>query len=355
MSIYYIKFFLSRMICLFCFSKKYRKKIRNFFIGPKQLYFDDIDSKIPSGILKKIQSVNNEHFIGINKLCSGKHEGFFSFDLESKNPKSSLNPWAYIRVKNEAITLRASLESILPAIQRGVIGYNDCTDGSEEIILEFCKQYPTFIPIKYPYNVDINNPKEDINKFYYYCNFLMKYIPQNEWLVKIDVDHIYDAQKLYKSFYIPRDNFDLVAYSRMDFIYKNNDVYIRRFPKFGCLNNVGNDQFLIKNINLRWQENRDTIGKKIYYLEKMNIKRYKIFHTELLNYHFPCEKIRKHNTIDDVELISVDDFMKNDFFKYKSYIDVKLLEKEKILSFKNQFDYSKFDKKEQYDTKDYIF
>ncbi|MCW1553456.1 hypothetical protein OLS59_10380, partial [Campylobacter jejuni] len=28
-----------------------------------------------------------------------------------------MNPWAFIRVKNEAITLKASLESILPAIQ----------------------------------------------------------------------------------------------------------------------------------------------------------------------------------------------------------------------------------------------
>nr|WP_276309253.1 hypothetical protein [Campylobacter hepaticus] len=74
--------------------------------------------------------------------------------------KSPLNPWAFIRVKNEAITLRASLESILPAIQRGVIGYNDCDDGSEEIILEFCKQYPSFIPIKYPYEIQIQNQKK---------------------------------------------------------------------------------------------------------------------------------------------------------------------------------------------------
>lgn len=64
-----------------------------------------------------------------------------------------------MRVKNEARTLRASLDSILPAIQRGVIGYNDCDDGSEEIILEFCKSYPSFIPVKYPYNVQIHNPK----------------------------------------------------------------------------------------------------------------------------------------------------------------------------------------------------
>ncbi|EAH8789004.1 acylneuraminate cytidylyltransferase, partial [Campylobacter jejuni] len=91
----------------------------------------------------------NTYFICKNKKIYGeKHNGFFDFDESSKDTNSPLNPWAYIRVKNEALTLRASLESILPAIQRGVIGYNDCTDGSEEIILEFCKQYPSFIPVK---------------------------------------------------------------------------------------------------------------------------------------------------------------------------------------------------------------
>lgn len=75
----------------------------------------------------------------INSNNSCTHFGFFNFDKNSSNPKSPLNHWAYVRVKNEARTLRASLDSILPAIQRGVIGYNDCDDGSEEIILEFCK------------------------------------------------------------------------------------------------------------------------------------------------------------------------------------------------------------------------
>lgn len=109
-----------------------------------------------------------------------------------------------MRVKNEARTLRASLDSILPAIQRGVID-NDCDDGSEEIILEFCKSYPSFIPIKYPYNVQIHNPKSEENKLYNYCNFVLSFIPKGEWFIKIDVDHLYDAKKLYKSFYLPRN------------------------------------------------------------------------------------------------------------------------------------------------------
>ncbi|MBZ7987433.1 hypothetical protein AVCANL279_05465 [Campylobacter canadensis] len=71
---------------------------------------------------------------------------------ENEN-KSPLNPWAFIRVCNEDITLKASLNSILGAIKRGVIAYNDCTDNSEQIILEFCKQHKSFIPAKYPHNI----------------------------------------------------------------------------------------------------------------------------------------------------------------------------------------------------------
>ena len=61
----------------------------------------------------------------------------------------SIEPWAFIRVHNEQKTLAACLNSILPALHRGVIAYNDCTDDSEQIILDFCKKNPGFIPAKY--------------------------------------------------------------------------------------------------------------------------------------------------------------------------------------------------------------
>ncbi|MBZ8001014.1 hypothetical protein AVCANL277_09170, partial [Campylobacter canadensis] len=139
---------------------------------------------------------------------------------------SALNPWAYIRVKNEDITLRASLESILPAIQRGIIAYNDCDDKSEEIILEFCKQYPSFIPKKYPYNVQIQNPKNEENKLYSYYNWAASFIPKGQWLVKIDVDHIYDAKKLFSSFYLAKKDNDLVSIARLNVAVYENKVYV---------------------------------------------------------------------------------------------------------------------------------
>lgn len=161
-----------------------RKKIRHN-LNNKLISLEKINSKLPKNILNQIQNHTNEYFYKINKnIYGGGNKGFFDFDPKAKDIKSPLNPWAFIRVKNEAITLRASLESILPAIQRGVIGYNDCDDGSEEIILEFCKQYPSFIPIKYPYEIQIQNPKSEENKLYHYYNYVASFIPQGEWLIK---------------------------------------------------------------------------------------------------------------------------------------------------------------------------
>lgn len=139
-----------------------------------------------------------------------KHQGYFDADENAKDPFSPRNPWAYIRVRNEAHTLRACLFSILPAIQRGVIGYNDCDDGSEEIILEFCEKFPSFIPVKYPYHVDIYNPEKECNKFYAYCNYVLSVIPKYQWLVKIDVDHICEASKFFKSFYLIQKPWDML-------------------------------------------------------------------------------------------------------------------------------------------------
>ncbi len=85
---------------------------------------------------------------------------------------------------------------MLPAIKRGVIGYKDCTDSSEEIILEFCKKYPNFIPAKYPHQVFLENPPNECNKFHNHYNFVLSFIPENEWFIKIDVDHIYEPTLL---------------------------------------------------------------------------------------------------------------------------------------------------------------
>lgn len=126
---------------------------------------------------------------------------------------------------------------MLPAIQRGVIGYNDCNDGSAELILEFCQKFPTFIPVAYPYVVMTREPPDFHNQFYYYCNYILSFIPQNEWIIKIDVDHIYDAKKLYKSFYSVWHTNQIVAYSRVNYMVTNGSVYVENCCDYGLIEN----------------------------------------------------------------------------------------------------------------------
>lgn len=335
---YYIRKYFAKFICLFLPNKKFRKYIREkITYKPIQIKINEVNLQIPKNVVENIEKYDNEYFYNINKniIAGGgmKHKGFFDFDTNSQNPKSPLNPWAYIRVKNEEKTLRACLESILPAIQRGVIGYNDCTDKSEEIILNFCKQYPSFKAIKYPHEVQIENPKSEENKLYNYYNYIASFIPQNEWFIKIDVDHYYDAKKLYKSFYIPKKDYDIVNYSRMDFLYDKEEVFIVKYNHVNdILNDKSDDQNLIKNVNLKWEESLNGIR----YFENLEIKKFKMYKTEFLNYHFPYfkRKLDKSNT----KLININDFNTN---KYKDLIQKDMINKEKLLKIKKYIEENK--------------
>ena len=235
-----------------------------------------------------------------NQPCT--YRGYFEFDKNSKNPKSPLNPWAFIRVCNEAITLKACLESILPAIQRGVIAYNDCTDGSEEIILEFCTKYPSFIPAKYPHNVQIQNPQSDENKFATYCNFALNFIPQGEWLINIDCDHIYNAKKLYKAFYLAKYKHEIVGIARLCSIFvKQNEVFIGNIPNVELLENYfinGWDHRLIyKTKNLKFIVWYPDETKQAFYEQLSGVGKRRYIYTELNNYHFALIKEKRRTCL----------------------------------------------------------
>lgn len=217
-----------------------------------------------------------------------------------------------MRVCNEAITLKACLASILPAIQRGVIAYNDCTDGSEEIILEFCAAYPSFIPAKYPHSVQIHNPQSKENMLYNYYNFALSFIPKGEWLVKIDCDHIYDAKKLYKSFYLPKHTYEMVIIARMDILIKENQVFVGKSPnEMGGFLVSGLDHWLLYNKGIKFEQWFPNKDDKSYSYELMRPKHRRInLRTELNNYHFPQikssrasandERIKTAFTIDEI-------------------------------------------------------
>ncbi|WP_382262802.1 hypothetical protein [Helicobacter baculiformis] len=145
------------------------RRIYRLFVGlnAQSFYFHPQKRRV----FAEIAPLANEDFIAKNMALSPvapkmpmstthllvpakpRHQGYFQHDPKSANPKSPLNPWAFIRVKNEIRTLEASLYSMLPAIQRGVIGYHECDDGSAEVILDFCAKFPTFVPVHYPYRI----------------------------------------------------------------------------------------------------------------------------------------------------------------------------------------------------------
>lgn len=280
-----------------------------------------------------------------------KHRGYFDFDPKARDPKSPLNPWAYIRIKNEATTLTESLHSMLPAFQRGVIGYNDCNDGSEEMIEEFCAKYPSFIPAKYPHPIEMENPKSEKNKLYAYYNFCLSFIPEDEWLLKIDADHIYDAKGLFCSFYIPKSKREIVAFPRINFILKEGEIFVQRQKNSNLFHQSdvfldGMDQCLILRKYLTHQERMASPQSRWIFSKYQSnamtlslenpILSHRIktcYQTYLTQWHFPACKKDRHHCINHLELIPLKDF--KDSIKdatFASKIDPLMLQEDYILS-----------------------
>lgn len=146
--------------------------------------------------------------------------------------KNKIEPWAFIRAKNEINTIAMSLNSILPVIKKGVIGYNTSTDGTEEFILRFCEKNTGFIPFKYDYEViPANSPKYlgnyDIKqRLDSYYNAVLDKIPIGEWFIKIDCDHLHDTNKLEKLLYLPERDDDCIFISRINMHINKNGAEV---------------------------------------------------------------------------------------------------------------------------------
>ena len=254
-----------------------------------------------------------------------------------------VEPWAFIRVKNEIVTIDVCLKSILPVIKKGVIGYNDCDDGTEEYILEFCKQNPGFIPFKYPYSVyppsheAYKEDGEEEKKLPAYYNAVLSKIPKGEWLIKIDCDHVFDLEKLKKIFYLPKKDNDCVILSRLNLYYDSEEKEIYTFKKNPYAESK--DFWLIKNNNLkfvlsRWRHKEN--GKEEFRAcEKLYVKNRNLIFVELNNYHFPAMKNWRSYKTDKNELLTLDEYIK--VAPVGTKIDEKMLNKEKILKICKKF------------------
>lgn len=248
------------------------------------------------------------------------------------------NPWAFIRVKNEEQTLRASLDSMLPAIKRGVIGYNDCTDSSENIILEFCKENPSFIPAKYPHSVHLENPKNECNKLHSYYNFVLSFIPDDEWFIKIDVDHIYEPEILEKTFCIPSQKNHAVVYPRINFILQDSQIFVQNNGKNGFID--GYDQLLVCKRNITFIERKtskaaqwidNTSHENILYSEQQVLpKDIQYFHAPVMQWHFPAVKQRRKDFTKHLDLLSLEEFKEKNAYLIDFLIPSCMLEEEVI-------------------------
>nr|WP_224328664.1 beta-1,4-N-acetylgalactosaminyltransferase [Campylobacter canadensis] len=279
---------------------------------------------------------------------------------ENEN-KSPLNPWAFIRVCNEDITLKASLNSILGAIKRGVIAYNDCTDNSEQIILEFCKQHKSFIPAKYPHNIintylnrtdgggwklfktqdnyiqsgiDYKNLTPLENRLSTYYNFALSFIPKDEWFIKIDCDHIYDAQKLKECFKLITNDNQAVSIPRVNVLIENEQIYVDLYNNNNFLRDVG-DHLLIKNKNLSFC---DAGFSKL--IEAYNLpKEIKIIKgVQLNNIHFPY--LKKNRAYSHAKLIKLEELLASELAN-NPMINKQILSKEFIMNAYKQFNFAK--------------
>jgi hypothetical protein len=237
-----------------------------------------------------------------------------------------------------------------------VIAYNDCTDGSEEIILDFCKKNPGFIPARFD---DFNKfPNEKwgsrITRLY---NFALSFIPKNEWLVKIDADHVYAADKLKKSFSLPQFEDDIVVLPKIQLHWDGKELSFLKNRPFS----FSRDHYLIFN------DESLHFFTMLRNVERIDRDTRRCITAEFTNWHFPVKFTRTQQTERacsrySYSLVLFDEFMETfdgrpfDFkpnwlrkitwlrwrIKRKKKIiaesmDMKMLDKDFIMSYVRQF------------------
>lgn len=239
-------------------------------------------------IILSIYCYYSSETISYDAIFSGNYK---YIPLGARNREKPVNPWAFIRVKNEIKTVRAALQSMESAFEKGVIGYLESNDGTEEVIEEFVKKHPGFIAFKYEHDVlpphhplyfKESTPKERYLSSYY--NAVLSKIPDNEWIVKIDADHIYDAEKLKKVWYMPPENKTIIYFSRINVFKTEDQIYLQR----SFYKNVPDNWLMYKYPGMAFEmniNNKSGIAWEVLYLSIADA-----YCTDLLTWHFSCQK-----------------------------------------------------------------
>lgn len=115
-----------------------------------------------------------------------------------------------IRAKNEGRFIEGCIDSCIDALDELIICYNDCTDGTPEIVERKRQQYPEKIKV-YPYNNNVLShnltreefeyasklPKDSPRLHCNQCNFALSKVSY-KYAVKIDPDQVYFADEIKK-------------------------------------------------------------------------------------------------------------------------------------------------------------
>ena len=128
--------------------------------------------------------------------------------MQYKNNKRKIGLTGLMRVKDDAETLAQSIDSCIDALDELIITYNDCTDGSVQIIENKKLQYSEKILV-IPYSYHVFGVDSSVEEYEYaktlpvghpqllasYYNNALQYA-NFKYVMKIDADQIYYTEKL---------------------------------------------------------------------------------------------------------------------------------------------------------------
>ncbi|MCL7827719.1 hypothetical protein, partial [Pasteurella multocida] len=272
------------------------------------------------------------YYLNFSKKLYITEKAYKLFKLNKK-----IRPYAFIRVCNEIKTIDASLKSILPHVKGGVIGFNSCNDGSKEYIIEFCKKNPQFTPIEYPYDVfpayheSYKNDRLDYNKrLDTYYNYIWEKLPKNEWVIKIDADHLWIDEYFEMLLSYPLRKKDIVILNRINLHCIDNTVYVNKnLPIY----EPGDHWIIFNDKDYKFEFYRGWDDDKFRAFEYLPISRKNIIYGVLANYHFPIIKNQRNNFKIN-EWIPICEFNIEEYIEennMKDRIPKKLLDEEFIL------------------------
>lgn len=268
--------------------------------------------------------------------------------------RKPIKPYAFIRVHNEIKTIDVSLKSILPVVKGGVIGFHDSDepdDGTRDYVLAFCEKYPQFTPVHYPHKVmpssssayrDLSlNPSHRLDSYY---NTIWDHLPKNEWVIKVDCDHVYAPDRIQDLSRLLLRKTDCIILSRLNIHHCEGDhIFACQKREYGILDlQEPGDHWILYN--------GDNIPKSPFtmYVNDQNVPVYERLlavrklnriYSVLSNWHFPYLKTRRRGVaeaVEDYKPYRVADLSALNDGQYRGRLPKDMVAPEKILTIYKQ-------------------